>query len=180
MDTVDIFKRADKLVRKCGTRDPFLIADALKIKTVFEPDYKDLLGMYYIDGNNPFMFLNANLEEEWYPLIAAHEIGHDRLHRQFARNGGMREFVLYNLKNNLEYEANAFASHLLLDNDDVYALAIQGYDVFQMAKMLNTHMNLLLVKLAEMTRLGYDMRLPCEPDGRFLRKIKGRNVRSYE
>ena len=180
MKSLEIFKKANGLVRSYNTRDPFVIAEGLKILTIFEPDYRDLLGMYYVDGNNRFMFLNDHLEEEWYPLVVAHEIGHDRLHRQFAKKNGLREFVLFNLKNNLEYEANVFAAHLLLDNDEVFDLAVQGYDLAEMAGLLHTHINLLIIKLAEMARLGYNLRVPCEPDGRFLRKCKGRDVTRCE
>lgn len=84
----------------------------------------------------------------------------------------MQEYQLFNLRNATEYEANAFAAHLLLDNDDVYALAREGYDVVQMANAMNSHINLMLIKLQEMNKLGYDLRVPIEPDGRFLRKIQ--------
>ena len=84
----------------------------------------------------------------------------------------MQEFILFHMKNTTEYEANAFASHLLLDNEEVYELAREGYDVVQIAQAMNSHINLVLIKLQEMNKLGYDLRVPVEPDGRFLRKIR--------
>ena len=42
----------------------------------------------------------------------------------------------------------------------------------QMANAMNSHINLMLIKLQEMNKLGYDLRVPIEPDGRFLRKIR--------
>ena len=105
-------------------------------------------------------------------MVAAHELGHDMLHRDIASKKIMQEFVLFNVKNTTEYEANAFAAHILFDNDEVYELAREGYTVEQMAKMMNCHVNLLLIKLQEMTKLGYaDLRMPMETDGCFLKKI---------
>ena len=57
-------------------------------------------------------------------------------------------------------------------DDEVYDLAREGYDVVQMANAMNSHINLMLIKLQEMNKLGYDLRVPIEPDGRFLRKIR--------
>ena len=42
-----------------------------------------------------------------------------------------------------------------------------------MTGRLETQMNMLMIKLYEMLRLGYDFPMPERPDGRFLRKIKG-------
>lgn len=173
INSQSIYKRANRLVNKYGTRDPEEIALGENIR-IYDDDIGRMMGLYTFLENHRVILVNSELEDEWYSLIVAHELGHDRLHRAYAKNhGGLQEFVLYNLKNKMEYEANAFASHILLDNDEVYDLAIQGYDVFQMSKLLDTHMNLLLIKLTEMTRLGYDMSLPCSADGRFLRKLKG-------
>lgn len=168
-----MYQRANQLVRECGTRDPEQIAEDIGIWVYDAEELRNLLGMYTVKWNHRVILMNPNIGDNWRCLVMAHEVGHDQLHRPYAKDEALQEFVLYNLKNSMEYEANAFASHILLDNDDVYALAKQGYDVFQMSKMLNTHMNLMLVKLTEMMRLGYDLRLPCNPDGRFLRKIKG-------
>ena len=60
------------------------------------------------------------------------------------------------MKDNTEYEANAFASHILLDNDEVYSLAKEGYDVFTLSQMIGSDVNLLLIKMQEMNKLGYD------------------------
>ena len=46
------------------------------------------------------------------------------------------------------------------------------YDVVQMAKMLNVNINLVLIKLQELNKLGYDFRVPCEADSFFFRKPK--------
>lgn len=69
-----------------------------------------------------------------------------------------------------EYEANAFAAHLLLENDEVYALAREGYDVVKIAKTINSDINLMLIKPQEINKLGYDFNISYAPDSRFSRK----------
>lgn len=104
-------------------------------------------------------------------MVLAHEIGHDIYHRDLAKNG-LKEFTLFNMKNDTEYVANAFAAHLLLDNDEVLELARDGYDVVQIAGMLNSDINLLLIKMQEMNNMGYNFNVPCHPERNFLKKIK--------
>ena len=74
------------------------------------------------------------------------------------------------------HRANAFAAHLLLDNDEVYSLARQGYDVVQISQMMGSHINLMLIKMQEMNKLGYDFRIPYTPDSRFFRNIRASDV----
>ena len=38
------------------------------------------------------------------------------------------------MKSRPEYEANTYAAHLLLDGEEVYSLAMDGYDLVQIAQ----------------------------------------------
>ena len=84
----------------------------------------------------------------------------------------MREFELFRMQSSTEYEANAFAAHLLIDTDECLEYAREGYDVVQIARMMNSEINLMLIKLQELIRLGYNLRLPMEPRNDFFKKIK--------
>lgn len=173
MDSYQLFRRADQIVRQCETRDALRIAEEVGVWIYYEENLKDLLGMYADQWNHRFMLLNPNMNSYLTQMVCAHELGHDTLHRDLAKSEGMKEFVLFNMRNNTEYEANAFASHILLANDEVYSLARQGYDVAEISQILNSHINLVLIKMVEMNKLGYDFRIPSDPDGRFFRNIKG-------
>lgn len=173
MDSYAVFKKADNIVRQCGTRDALRIAEELGIWIYFEESLTDLLGMYTYRWNHRIMLLNPNMDDYLTQMVAAHEIGHDALHRSYAKAEGMKEFVLFNMKNNTEYEANAFGAHLLLDTEELYFLSRQGYDVVQIAQAMNSHINLVLIKMQEMIKLGYNFTLPYAPDSRFFRNIKG-------
>ena len=172
MDSYAVYMQAVDLVRQCGTRDPLKIACELGI-SVYHAPLDDLLGMFTFRWNHRIMLINENLDHYMEQMVAGHELGHDRRHRELAKAGGMKEFTLFNMKDTTEYEANAFSAHILLDNDDVYGLARQGYDVVQVAHMLNSDINLMLIKMQEMNKLGYDFTIPNSPDSRFFRRIKG-------
>lgn len=171
IDTKGIFRTANELVQAYGTRDPIEIAECSGVN-VFHVDYfKDLLGMYMYKLDTASIFLNNMLDEFMLKIVSAHELGHDRLHRHIADHG-FQEFELFRMHNATEYEANAFAAHLLIDTDECMELVRNGYDVVTAAKMLNTEINLLLIKLQELQRLGYDFRMPMTPRGDFLKNIR--------
>lgn len=134
-------------------------------------DYQDLLGMYTYRWKQQIVLLNNNLNDYLRHIVLAHEIGHDIFHRDLAETG-LKEFTLFNMKNNTEYVANAFAAHLLLDNDKVLELAMDGYDIVQIAGFFNSDINLLLIKMQEMNKLGYNFNVPCYPERNIFKKIK--------
>lgn len=170
IDSFQIFNKADSIVKKVGTRDPLAIADELGIK-IYYGDYKELLGMYTYLWKQRIVLLNNSLDDYWRQIVLAHEIGHDIYHRNLAKDG-LKEFTLFKTVNSTEYVANAFAAHLLLDNDDVLELARDGYDPAQIASFLNSDTNLMLIKLYEMNRMGYNFNIPCHPERNFFKKIK--------
>lgn len=171
IDSVGIYKAANSVVRECGTRNPFQIAHDLGIKIFYSDEFDDLLGMYTCKWKHRIIILNNRLDDYMRMMVCGHELGHDACHRELAKDDGMKEFVLFNMVNHTEYEANAYSAHLLLDDDRVYSLAREGYDVVQMARAMGSNVNLMLIKLQEMNKLGFDFRIPYYPDSTFLKKI---------
>lgn len=173
MNSLEIYHQADSLVKRCKSRNAREIAEMLGIKIIYRPDFKNLLGMYTFQWKHRMIFLSDRLDEVLEQMVIAHEIGHDRRHRDLAAQSGLREFNLFRMNNSrIEYEANAFAAHLLLDNQEVLQFAHQNYDVVQTAAVMNSDVNLMLIKLQEMMKLGYDLNVPFEPDSRFFAKIQ--------
>lgn len=72
----------------------------------------------------------------------------------------------------MEYEANAFAAHLLIDDDELNSYLQRGYDVAQLASAMNTNINLMLIKLNEMNRMGRNYQLPYIPHADFFKDVK--------
>lgn len=173
MDSNEIFKQADDIVRKYNTRNAVDIAEALGLKVMYRSDFKNLLGMYVYKWHRGIIFINDKLEPYLEQMVMAHEIGHDRRHRDISAQQGLQEFSLFRMNNSrIEYEANVFAAHLLIDSEEAAFYAQSGYDVLQTAAAMNSDVNLMLIKFQEMTKLGYNFNIPYQPDSKFFGKIR--------
>lgn len=77
MNAEQLSKVGSDLVRRCGTRDPFQIANALGINVMDDcENLGSLKGMYCIVKRNRFIFLNKDLSPQMKRIVCAHEIGH--------------------------------------------------------------------------------------------------------
>ena len=164
-----IYDSVQSKIKKSRTRNPFTIAEDNGIMLIFDSNLNKMKGMYTIIKRNRIIIINDNMPERMQQIVCAHELGHDALHRQFAKDGGLREFMLYDMKSRPEYEANMYAADLLLDDEEVMELAKDGYDMQQVAGILNTDINLIGLKMASMNYRGFDLRIGIEPKGDFLR-----------
>lgn len=164
-----IYDSVQSKIKKSRTRNPFTIAEDNGIMLIFDSNLNKMKGMYTIIKRNRIIIINDNMPERMQQIVCAHELGHDALHRQFAKDGGLREFMLYDMKSRPEYEANMYAADLLLDDEEVMELAKDGYDMQQVAGILNTDINLIGLKMASMNYRGFDLRIGIEPKSDFLR-----------
>lgn len=158
-----IYEMTERLVQRFGTRDPFELAEALKIEIMRSNRIKKLSGMYMYILRNPYIVINSNVPEQLQRIVCAHEIGHDRLHRALAAGGIMKETALFDITTRPEYEANVFAAEFLLTDESIIALSGEGADVFQMASRLESDVNIVSLKIAQMKKRGY----PFEVDTSF-------------
>ena len=153
-----IAAKAQELMRKFDTRDPFALAKALNIEILRTDEWTKLKGMYFCMKRRRFICLNSNLDEHMMKIVCAHEIGHDQLHRQLAKEKALQEFMLYDMSSRPEYEANIFASSLLLDEDTLLKMIYENhYDAQQIACAMNTDINLVALKAAGLIHKGYDL-----------------------
>lgn len=163
IDLFYIYSKATEMVKQTGTRNPMKIASEIGVMLRYSEELDKLLGLYTYRWKHRIILLNDKMEEIMARMVCAHELGHDALHRDIAKGDGLKEFVLFNMKDTTEYEANAFAAHLIIDDDDIYSMSKDKYDVVQMAKMLNVNINLVLIKLQELNKLGYDLEFLVKP-----------------
>ena len=171
-DSEEIYRKAKRTVRFCGTRDTVKIARELGIYTHFIDTFDSLLGMYTYRNRERHILLNARMEDMVTQMVCGHELGHDALHRDLAKkNGTPPEFVLFDMRTSHEYEANAFAAHLLIDDEELIEYMKRGYDIVQLASAMHTNINLILIKLNEMNRMGMNLNLPYIPRSDFLKDI---------
>ncbi len=150
----------ETLVSKYHTRDPFQIAEELGIIVKECADFGKLKGMYTIIKRNRFVFLNDSLDYDMKRIVLAHEIGHDQLHRSIVKNGILKEFTLYDMKSKPEYEANIICSEILLDTEELLKYIYEDhYTIDQVAKTMHTDINLVALKVAHLSSLGYGLNM---------------------
>lgn len=172
MDSYAIYRQAKSLIQKYGTNNPVRLAADMGILVYDVEDLQDLLGMYTCRWKHRIILMNPNINETLYRMVLAHEIGHDQRHRALAAGGGLKEFELFNMTNITEYEANAAGAHILIDEDEMIGLFRDGYDIAAAAGILHVNINLLLIKIQEMNKLGMSLKLPFQPDSRFFQHVK--------
>ena len=159
----------ERLVRRCGTRDPFEIARQLGVEVLFCPDFGSMKGMYCVVKRTRFIFLNRDLTLQMQRIVCAHELGHDQLHRDLATTGAIQEFMLYDMTTKPEYEANIVAAEILLDTDEVLDYVYNfGYTSEQIAKAMSTDINLVALKVAHLAESNRGLR-PIEHREDFLK-----------
>lgn len=146
------------LINKYTTRDPFRLADALGVKIKYTDFLYQLKGMYTVINHQRYIILNNKNKSGINRIVCAHELGHDQIHREYAKNTVMQEFMLYEMSNRLEYEANIFAASLLLDDETVLDLIEQGFDAAQIAAATKSDVNLVALKVDSLIQDGYHLR----------------------
>ncbi len=159
IQTKDIVAKANRLVKLWGTRDPKQLADTLNIEIV-PCDFQKQRGAYKVIMKQPFIFIKNDLHPVMERIVLLHEIGHDRLHRNEAvAAGGFKEFEIFDMRDKrMEYEANIFAAQISLPDEEILDYIVSGYDVGQIAKAMNSDMNLVALKVAELNSRGYQFR----------------------
>jgi Zn-dependent peptidase ImmA (M78 family) len=153
----NIINRARRLVRQCETNDPFRIAREAGAEIFFR-DLGKLKGMYACIKRNRYIVINQYMNSRLQRLVCAHELGHDQFHRSLATNRWMQEFMLYNMNQRPEYEANVFAAELLLQDGDIIEMSDSGLDIEQIARSMYSDVNLVALKLGLLSQKGHRFR----------------------
>ena len=97
--TAEIVKIVNKLIDRCGTRDPYKVAKELGINIIYR-NFDKQRGAYKVILKNRFVFLKNGMHPVVEQIVLWHEIGHDVLHRQEAvAVGGFKEFnIVWSMK----------------------------------------------------------------------------------
>ncbi len=166
-----IYQKVQKLVRRFDTRDPFEILEGLNVVVQETSRYKSLKGYCFSSCQTIYVMISSFLTPEEQRIVAAHELGHIILHKNMLKMAPMKEDILYNMKDNTEYEANLFAADLLLDDNDVAALSQEDdFNYFTICSSLYTTPELMSFKLFSMIHRGYAYQMPVGIDSGFLGK----------
>lgn len=116
MILMNIKLRVKNLEKKYGTRDPYKLCKRLKINIIYM-DLGEIKGIYKKVVTNKFIVINENLDEFCQKVVLAHELGHAILHHS-KEIQALKDYDLFpRFSNQIEVEANTFATELLIDDD---------------------------------------------------------------
>jgi Zn-dependent peptidase ImmA (M78 family) len=155
-----IIREILNLKNRFGTSDPFEIIVGLKINLWFKSDLGNLKGFYLAALHQRYIVINENLDERNQLIVAAHELGHDRMHQDIAQVSPLKDFKLFDMTSRVEYQANIFASELLIADDEVEECIAEDMDFFGLSCMLGFNPQLVAFKLFGMMQRGYTINLP--------------------
>ena len=169
------FVRSEKLIRKYGTRDPFQIAEALGYRIRYI-DTRRQKGFCVEMMKQYFIFIKADMSTQMQRMCCAHELAHILFHRDYLKSAdNMLNMELFDMRNRTEYEANLFASALLIDDGELAECLREGMDIVSVASCLDVNVNLVALKLAALQKSGLPVNIPFTPDRRFLGRIDDRS-----
>lgn len=176
-----IYDDVKKLIAYHGTRDPRSILRERNVTLIPFKERTKLLGMYKVFLRNKFVFYNPYVDEHILNMVFAHELGHDFYHKEHAKKEEIIEYELFNITNTTELEANLFAAHLLIDEEELFEYIREGRNYEELAKIFNVNINLMVFKLNEMYRMGYEINnIGIHSDNKFFTKIDGTDKINHE
>jgi Zn-dependent peptidase ImmA (M78 family) len=105
-------------------------------------------------------------------VVLAHELGHAVLHAKAGTVSQFHEMSLFDTVDTRKYEANLFASELLLSDEDVLDALNEGYVFFQAAQTLYVPSEMLDFKFRVMKRKGYKLESPVVSQSDFIKNLE--------
>jgi Zn-dependent peptidase ImmA (M78 family) len=169
-----IFREAARAVKKCGSRDPYDLLDAIGVVRFVSCEYPrdGLKGFSTISNRVKYAVINGNLNESEQRIVAGHEGAHHILHAAEMLASpvqALRDFDLFNSPGRIEYQANLFLADFLFgDNDVLEYVSDENEDFFSISGRLCVPPPLLAFKLYSMMRRGFRVQSPLDLDSRFL------------
>ena len=150
-----IYEVVENLKSKYHTSDPFELCDYLGVK-VTTADLGSLKGIYTYIDNIPVIIISSALKRIPQLLVCGHELGHHVLHSEIAKQGSLREFTFFNMRDKTEAEANLFLANLNVDDEELDELFREGRSVSEAAQILCYPEQILNIKISDMLKRGYE------------------------
>ena len=152
-----IILTVQQIVKRYGTRDPFLICTELGVLVKYI-DFTKQKGLYLKFGRNRYIYIKDDLPLIWKTIICLHELGHDQLHWKLAGDAKHKDDVIFKLKHPIELEANYFTAEMKFKDSDILDLAYEGYTNDQIAMKTGTCTDLVSIKVELLKHKGHGLR----------------------
>jgi Zn-dependent peptidase ImmA (M78 family) len=174
LKAAESYALAQKIIKKCdGSRDPEVIYQCLGIELEDTFDLANLKGMYSSADRHRTIYLHKRLTGYLRRFVLMHEICHDQIpeHRKRARRMPYKEIQFFGGANQSEREANSVAAHVLIDDEKMVNLIMEGNTAQAIAAELYVPEDLLLIAIEDYHKLHPDfiVRLPRSGRGNYLK-----------
>lgn len=166
----NIITEVKSLQNRFKTSNPYEIIDGLGINLFPKSGLGGLSGFYYVTHHQRYIVINTDLSEQEQKLVAAHELGHDRLHQHLAKVSPLKDMNFYNMTARTEYQANMFASELLISDKTIESYMLEEMDYLTMCRELELRPEIVTFKLYSMMQRGYSINMPENINSKFLKK----------
>ncbi len=171
------------LLKKYGESDPFRLAKAMGIIVKYQPmglDKGCCKGFFIVHKRIKLITVNCDLPQVMQRIVLAHEIGHAVLHAESGAIAPFTDSKLFDAGNFTEFEANVFASELLLPDEDVVNALNEDAYFQQIAAQLNVPWEMLDFKFRVMKKKGFAVNAPCMAQSNFLKDLEKQAANIYD
>lgn len=166
-----LLQDARKLIIEHGTNDPYEILSNLGAVLIPINIEAAFLGMFRVLDGKSYVIYNTHADEAIVTQVLAHELGHFLYHKSYASEEELADFGITQEASLLEAEANTFAAHLLIDEDELMETLEEGMSYMDLAKRLMVDENLLLYKLKSMKKRGLNINLSEAARSQFFQNL---------
>lgn len=158
MDSILIYQAANDLVQNTGTRNIKRIARSCSLDILETPRFKDVLGFLSLHFDKPLILINSHLDSQTKQMVCGYALGHYLEHQILMDLHTLNKSLAITDKEICLYEPNAFASHLMLDSEEVYQMTKRKMNAAQIATAKRIHTLLEVAKKmpnTEFVFIGY-------------------------
>ena len=170
-----IVKAVQQIKRQYDETDPFRLVKAMGIHLALRPMGTEegcCKGFFIVHKRIRHITINSDLPLIMQRIILAHEIGHAVLHTKSGALAHFHDMLLFDSDDTIEYEANLFASELLLQDEDVMEALNSDCYFSQVAVSLYVPEEMLDFKFRVMKRKGFALNAPYTAKNNFLKDFE--------
>ena len=170
------------LIKKYDETDPERLCKALDIhvkRKSFGTAPDCFKGLFLYNRRIKCIVINDDLPEPMQKVVLAHELGHCVLHLKSMPIASFNDISLFDNTRLQEYEANIFASELLLPDEKVLEVLNEDSFFSEAASKLHVPQEMLDFKFRVLKRKGFKVNSPITASANFLKSYQDGGI-SYD